>query len=54
MEDVNPGDQIDITLEFQAPEPAPTEKLVAFYKLVHGISKKFGPKIWVDVKVVQK
>ena len=29
-----------------------SEKLVAFYKLTHGINKKFGPKIWCDIEVI--
>ena len=52
---MNPGEKLDIVLEFKAPEkllPGQSEKLVAFYKLVHGISKKFGPRIWCDVDVV--
>ena len=51
---MNPGDKIDVPLEFKAPEQlqlGQTERLVAFYKLVYGFNKKFGPRIWCDVEV---
>jgi hypothetical protein len=53
--DVNPGEKLDVVLEFKAPEVlqlGQSEKLVAFYKLTHGIKKKFGPKIWCDIEVL--
>ena len=54
-QDVKPGENIDIVLEFKAPEEiqlGQTERFVAFYKLVHGFNKKFGPTIWCDVEIV--
>jgi hypothetical protein len=55
LQDVNPGEKLDVVLEFKAPEVlqlGQSEKLVAFYKLTHGINKKFGPKIWCDIEVI--
>ena len=43
------GEKFEISIKFIAPQQP--GKYVAFYKLVHGVSRKFGPKVWCDILV---
>ncbi len=46
------GETIDITIEFTAPQVP--NKYIGFYKLAHGMQRKFGPKVWCDIQVKGK
>ena len=49
---MEPGQNIEVVLNFEA--PGKPDSYISHYKLVHGSNKKFGPKVWCDIKVELK
>eukprot|EP00347_Sterkiella_histriomuscorum_P019864 403340015 len=50
--DVKAGDYCDVTVEFTAPKKA--GNYVTYYKLMYGVGKSIGKKVWCDIQVTQE